>query len=357
MLGQLGWPSEDMGNYCAAEARTDAHSGQQLYRHPQSKTPEFQAKREYQLRAGMWRIMTLLHLLLTDVQNPFRGVKFQECKASFPQDSLVEKSKCKLKDKEESRFCPTTRFWYWGQPQPFKAGYFCGKHAACDISQQEMKAFSDTTTNGRTTEYGSSTTFTYGFELGFEVGFGAGDAAAAAGGGAARLKPRQDGRIRTGLSFSLARTFSQSFARSTSRTTGYTDTSGVIATLSRPTDSMEKCGAFYVVPQYQGVMASTNSTWDQFFTCGNRVVNGTSTEDPAKKGHAYHTVWVVLTCEDHQPWGPELQDERYNQAIVWSDWALWLMHKKRDSDQTITLEGSNSHRGKWFGFEVRDNSS
>lgn len=103
-------------------------------------------------------------------------------------------------------------------------------------------------------------------------------------------------------------------------------------------------------------MASDESEFDQYFTCGNHIVNGTSTEDPNVKGHAYQTVWVVLNCEDQQEWGSELQDPRYKQAIIWSDWAHWLMHRPRDSDQTITLKGANSHTGEWFGFEVRKNA-
>lgn len=187
-------------------------------------------------------------------QNPFRGVKFEKCKASFPQDSLIQDSKCKLKDGEKSRFCPTTRFWYWGQPQPLKSGHVCGKQTACDIAQQQTKAFSDTTTNGRTTQYGSSITYNFGFEVGFEVGLGGADPAAGAAAAGARLKSRQlkDAKVRTALSFGVAKTFSQSFSRSTARTAGYTDTTGVISTIHRPGDSMDKCGAFYVVPLYQG---------------------------------------------------------------------------------------------------------
>ncbi|KAK7927513.1 hypothetical protein PG985_004511 [Apiospora marii] len=102
-------------------------------------------------------------------------------------------------------------------------------------------------------------------------------------------------------------------------------------------------------------MASNDANWDQWFTCGNHIVNGTFPTNREEKVHSYQTVFVRSACEDGSIWGPERQSDMFNQAIVWGDWAQWLMHKPRDSDQTITLKGSNPHNGKWFGFQVRHN--
>lgn len=101
-----------------------------------------------------------------------------------------------------------------------------------------------------------------------------------------------------------------------------------------------------------GVLASHNASWDQFFTCGNHIVNGTFVTNKEDKVHSYQTVFI-FACENANIWGPERQSHMYNQAIVWDDWAQWLMHKPRDDDQNITLRRSNPHSGKWFGFEVR----
>ncbi|KAK8080211.1 hypothetical protein PG997_008029 [Apiospora hydei] len=210
-------------------------------------------------------------------------------------------------------------------------------------------AFTDTTTNGKSTTFGSSRTTTFGFNLNFEltpppINNPAAVVAAAetlirrhvprdpqagggGGGGAAAPSVPWQTKANYGISASTAWAFTESYERSMARTLGYTDTSGTIATTSRPhNDSMKYCGRFYAVPHYQGDLS----------------------------GQAYNIVWAVMSCQNKQLMGPEYQSDMLNQAIVWDDWAPWLKRRKLDSDLTVTLEGLNPHRGGWFGFEVRN---
>ncbi|KAK7956535.1 uncharacterized protein PG986_005757 [Apiospora aurea] len=259
--------------------------------------------------------------------------------ASIPEGKRLVNGKCQQLPGHEATFCPTTRFWYYGEPMAHD-GVICHPQSGCGISKQIHHEFNKQVANGATVMHGSSQSHTIGFNMGFQMGI---------------KNDNQDYGVNMGFTYQHARELSEQYSKSVTTTTGYSDSFTTITSIERPEDTKDLCGKYMVLPIYQGfcgVMAYKNETWDQWFTCGNHIVNGTFPHSK-ESVHSYQTVFSPLDCDKQRHWGPERQPPMYNQAIVWEDWAQWLMHKPRDADGTVTLERSNPHTGTWFGYEVR----
>lgn len=97
-------------------------------------------------------------------------MKFADCKESIPEENRVTKGKCERASAEVFKFCPTTRFWYYGEPLVHDNTY-CTQTQECSVSQSLTHEFNEQVANGQTVMRDTQETHSIGFNLGFELGY------------------------------------------------------------------------------------------------------------------------------------------------------------------------------------------
>ncbi|KAK7927514.1 hypothetical protein PG985_004512 [Apiospora marii] len=173
-----------------------------------------------------------------DGWNPFRGVKFADCKKSIPENKLLDNGKCQRARDQEAKFCPTTRFWFYGQPMPHD-GTYCTQTQECSVSQQITHEFNEAVSNGKSVMKGTQETHQFGIDLGFDLGM-------------SDKESGMSGTAKVGFSASVANAFMKQYTKTVSETKGWSDSSTTVTTINRPKDSMDVCGRYYALPIYQG---------------------------------------------------------------------------------------------------------